>query len=60
MEAFRLNKYEIAPEWIDPYPRLREDIVTLKSLMAPDKPVLTRCRSSYSMNEFYLLVDASG
>ena len=54
----RLDKYKTAPEWIDPPPRLREDIVALKRLIAPEKPALKRCRASDSMNDFYLLVDA--
>ena len=35
IEAFSLNKDETAPEWFDPDPMLRKDIVALKRLTAP-------------------------
>ena len=35
LEALSLDKDETAPEWLDPNPRLREDIVALKRLTAP-------------------------
>ena len=56
----RMNKNEIAPEWIDPTPRLREDVLVLKRLAAPEKPAVARCRASESMTAFYLLGDTSG
>ena len=56
----RINKDKTAPEWIDPYPRLRENVLALKSLTAPKKPAVRRCKASESMNDFYLLEDASG
>ena len=39
----RLDKDETSPEWIDTDPRLREDILTLKRLTAPEKPAVRRC-----------------
>ena len=60
LEALRLENDETFPEWLDPPPRLREDIVVLKRITAPEKPAVTRCRASESMNEFYLIRDASG
>ena len=54
-----LYKDETAPEWIDPGPRLIENIVTLKRLTDPEKSVVTRCQSSELMTAFYLLADAS-
>ena len=43
MEVLRLNKDETAPEWIDPAPRLREDVLALKRLTEPENPAATRC-----------------
>ena len=43
LEALSLHKYEAAPEWLDPTPRFREEIVELKRHMAPDRPAVTRC-----------------
>ena len=59
MEVLILENYERAPEWIDLDPRLRQDILALKRLAAPENPAVTRCRASESMTDFYLLVDAS-
>ena len=56
----RLNREEIAPEWLDPAPRLREDVLALKRLTVPENPEVTRCRASESMTAFYLLGYASG
>ena len=42
----RLNKYETASEWLEPAPILREDVLVLKNLNAPEKPAVTRCRAS--------------
>ena len=36
LEALSLDKYETAPEWLDPAPSLRYDIVMLKRLTAPE------------------------
>ena len=60
LEVLGLNKDETAPEWLDPPPRLREDVLALKRLTAPEKTAVTRCRASESMTDFYLLGDASG
>ena len=43
LEILRLYKDETAPEWLDPAPRLRDNIVALKRLTAPEKPAVTRC-----------------
>ena len=59
LEMLRLNKYETAPEWLDPDPRLREDLLALKRLTALEKPAVTRCRVLESMNYLYILRDAS-
>ena len=56
----RTNKAETAPEWLDPAPRLREDMLELKRLTATENPAVTRCRASESMNAFYILGYASG
>ena len=42
-EALILDKYETAPEWIDPAPMLREDIVVLNRLTAQDNSAVTMC-----------------
>ena len=55
----RMNKDEITPYWLDPAPRLREDVLALEMFTAPEQPALTRCRASDSMTDFYLLGDAS-
>ena len=55
-----LEKYETAPEWINTPLMLREDIVALKRINAPEKPAVTRCRALESMTAFYLLGYASG
>ena len=60
LEFLRLKIYETALEWLDPYPRLREDFLALKRLTAPKYPTVTRCRALESMTAFYLLGDASG
>ena len=49
----RMNKDETAPEWIDPSPRLMEDVLELKRLTAPEKPAATRCRALESMTDFF-------
>ena len=43
METLILEKDEAAPDWIYTDPRLIEDIVELKRLTDPSKPVVTRC-----------------
>ena len=43
MEELRINKDETAPEWLALSPRLREDVLDLKSHTAPEKPAVTRC-----------------
>ena len=43
MEALRLEKEETAPEWLDPDPSLREDIVAFKRITAPENPAVIRC-----------------
>ena len=53
MEALRLDKDETAAEWLDPAPRLRQDILALKRLTALKKPAVTRCRASESMANFF-------
>ena len=55
-----MNKDETALEWIEPSPRLMEDMLVLKRLTAPENPAVTRCRALESMTDFYLLGDASG
>ena len=50
LEVLRMNMDETAPEWLDPPPRLREDVLTLKRITAPEKPAATRRRSSESIN----------
>ena len=60
MEVLRMNKDEIAPEWLYPPPRLMEDVLVLKRLTAPETPAVKSCRASDSMTYFYLLGDASG
>ena len=60
MEVLRMKKDETAPEWLDPAPRLREDVMELKSLTAPEKPSVTRCWELESMTDFYLLWDSNG
>ena len=60
LEVLTTNKDETEPECIDPPPRLREDVLALKSLTVPEKPAVTRCLSLESMTYFYLLGDASG
>ena len=39
----RVNKDETAPEWLDPSPRLREDVLVFKRFTEPEKPTVTRC-----------------
>ena len=56
----RLDKDETSLEWIDPPPKLIEDIVALKRLATPENTAVTRCLLSESMTEFYLLGYASG
>ena len=58
--VLRLDKYEEALECIDNTLRLREDMAALKRLMAPDNPVVTRCRAPESTTAFYFLEGASG
>ena len=60
LEVLMMNKYEISLERLDPDPRLREDVLALKRLTAPENPVLTRCQASESMTDFYLLGDSIG
>ena len=55
-----MNKYETDPEWLDSSPRLREDVLALKRLTAPETFAVTWCQSSESMTAFCLLVYASG
>ena len=38
-----LNKDETAPEWLDPAPRLREGVLALKTLTAPENTAVTKC-----------------
>ena len=56
----RLNKDETSPDWIDPDPRLREDVLALKRLTETENPAVTRCLELESMTAFYLLGAASG
>ena len=56
----RIIKDETSPEWLEPEPRLREDVLELKRLTVPEKPSVTRCRALESMTAFYLLGDSSG
>ena len=55
-----MDKDETAPEWLDPAPRLRQDILALKRLTAPGNTSVKMCRALESMNAFYILGDASG
>ena len=43
LEFLRLDKDETAPEWLDPSTRLRDDILALKRLAAPENTAVTRC-----------------
>ena len=60
LEVLSMNKDETTPEWIDPPPRLREDVLVLKRLAAPEKPAVKMCQALDSMTDFYLLGDAIG
>ena len=62
MEVLRTNKDETTPEWLDPdpAPRIREYVLVMKRLSAPENPSVTRCRASESITALYLLGDASG
>ena len=55
-----MNKDETDLEWLDPPPRLREDVLALTRITTPDNPSLRRRRASDSMTDFYILGDASG
>ena len=56
----RTKKDETAPECLEPAPRLREDVLALKRITAPENSAVPRCRASESMTAFYLLGYASG
>ena len=56
----RMNKDETAPEWLEPAPRLSEDLLESKRFTAPENPAVTRCGALGSMTAFYLLVYSSG
>ena len=43
LEVLSMKKDETETEWIEPPPRLREDVLALKRLTAPENPALTRC-----------------
>ena len=38
-----MNKDETAPEWLEPTPRLRENVLALERLTAPENPAVKRC-----------------
>ena len=46
LEVLRMNKDETAPEFLEPAPRLREDVLALKMLTTPEKTAVTSCRVS--------------
>ena len=54
-----LNKNKTVPKLLYPSPRVREDMLALKRLTAPENHAVTKCRASESMTSFYLLGDAS-
>ena len=43
LEVLRINKDETSPEWLDPSPRLREDVLALNRLTVPKNSAVTRC-----------------
>ena len=55
-----LNKNKTVPKLLYPSPRVREDMLALKRLTAPENHALTRCLVSDSMTDFYLIGDESG
>ena len=42
LEVLRMNKDETAPEWLEPAPRLSEDLLESKRFTAPENPAVTR------------------
>ena len=43
LEVMKMNKDETDPEWLDPDPRLREDVLALRRITVLEKPAVTRC-----------------
>ena len=57
LKFLRMNKDETAPEWLELDPSLREYVLALKRVTAPEKTAVKRCRASESITAFYLLGD---
>ena len=52
LEVLGMKKDETALEWIELEPRVREVVLKLKRLTAPENSAVTRCRALESMNAF--------